>query len=143
MTCVREAPSQPAGFPVSPPSPDYPFQMLVADYFSLHCHNFLVITDRFTGWNAIVSTPPGKFNGQHLVTIMRDFCDTWNIPEHITTDGGPKMMSGFFQRWMKDWDIMHRPSSAYFPPSNNRAETAVKSSKRMLQDCPSPPPGGL
>ena len=33
------------------------------------------------------------------------------------------------------WDIMHRPSSAYFPHSNNRAETAVKSAKRMLQDC--------
>ena len=43
MTCVREAPSQPAGFPVSTPSPDYPFQMIVADYFSLHGHNFLVI----------------------------------------------------------------------------------------------------
>ena len=58
ITCIREAPSQPAGFPVALTSPDYPFQMLVADYFSLHGHNFLVIADRFTGWNAIVSTPP-------------------------------------------------------------------------------------
>ena len=91
--------------------------MIVADYFSLHGHNFLVIVDRFTGWNAIVSTPQGKIDGQHLVTIMRDFCATWNIPEHITTDGGPQMMSGVS------------------PHSNNRAETAVKSSKRMLQDC--------
>ena len=98
MTCVREAPSQPAGFPVSPPSPDYPFKILVADYFSLHGHNFLVIADSFTGWNEILSTPPGKFDGQHLVAIMRDFCITWNIPEHITTDGGPQMMSGVFQR---------------------------------------------
>ena len=57
MTCIREVPSQPAGFPVAPPSPEYPLQMLVADYFSLHGHNFLVIDDRFTGWNAIVSTP--------------------------------------------------------------------------------------
>ena len=45
------------------------------------------------------------------------------------------MMRGVFQKWMKDWDITHRPSSAYFPHSNSRAETAVKSSKRMLQDC--------
>ena len=45
------------------------------------------------------------------------------------------MMSGVFQKWMKDWDITHQPSSAYFPHSNSRAETAVKSSKRMLQDC--------
>ena len=44
------------------------------------------------------------------------------------------MMSGVFQQWLKDWDITHRPSSAYFPHSNNRAETAVKSSKRMLQN---------
>ena len=57
MTYIREAPSQPAGFPVAPSSTDYPFQMLVADYFSLHGHNFLVIADRFPGWNAIVFTP--------------------------------------------------------------------------------------
>ena len=88
--------------------------MLVADYFSLHGHNFLVITDRFTGWNAIMSTPPGKFDGQYLVTILRDFCTTWNIPEHITTDGGPQMMNCVFKQWLKDWDITHRPSRAYF-----------------------------
>ena len=135
MTCVHEVPSQPAGFPVPTPSPDYPFQMIVEDYFSLQGQNFLVVADRFTGWNTILSTPQGKFDGQHLVTIMRDFCATWNIPEHITMDGGPQMMSGVFQKWLKDWDIMHRPSSAYFPHSNNIAETAVKSFKRMLQDC--------
>ena len=45
------------------------------------------------------------------------------------------MMSGVFQKWMKDWDITHRPSSAYFPHSNSRADTAVKLSKRILQDC--------
>ena len=39
-----------------------------------------------------------------------------NISEQITTDGGPQMMSGVF------------------PHSNNRAQTAMKSSKMMLQD---------
>ena len=45
------------------------------------------------------------------------------------------MMSCIFQIWMKDSDITLRTSSVYFPQSNVRAETAVKSSKRMLQDC--------
>ena len=31
MTCIREVPSQPAGFPVAPPSTDNPVQMLVTD----------------------------------------------------------------------------------------------------------------
>ena len=62
--------------------------MLVADYFSIHSYNFLVIVDRFTGWNTNVSTS-WWFDGQHRVTIMRDFWATWNVPVHITTDGGP------------------------------------------------------
>ena len=46
------------------------------------------------------------------------------------------MIFGVFKKWMKDWDITHRPSGAHFPHSNNsRAETAVRSSKRMLQEC--------
>ena len=44
------------------------------------------------------------------------------------------MMSGVFQQWLKGWDITHLTSSAYFPHSNNRTETAVKSSKRKLQN---------
>ena len=70
--------------------------MLVANYFYLHGHNFLVIADRFTGLSAMVATLPGKFGGQNQVTILREFCATWNIPEHITTDGGPQMTSGVF-----------------------------------------------
>jgi hypothetical protein len=37
--------------------------------------------------------------------------------------------------WLRKWDVQHHPSSAYFPHSNSRAEIAVKSTKRMLQDC--------
>ena len=109
--------------------------MIVADHVYIHGHNFLIVASRFTGWNAIISTPPGKFDGQTLVKILRVFCATWIIPEHITTDGGPQMMSGVFQKWLKDWDIKHHPSSAYFPHAHSRAETAVKTSKRILQDC--------
>ena len=57
-TCVREAPSKTAGFPTAPPSLDYPFQMIVADYFSLQGHNFLIVADRFTGWQMVNPAPP-------------------------------------------------------------------------------------
>ena len=71
-------------------------------------------------------------DGTQLCQPHRDLCAIWNILKHITTDVGPQMMSGVFQKWMKDWEITH---SLYFPHSNNRAETAVKSSKGMFQDC--------
>merc|ERR1719495_2074681 len=48
--CHRIAPSQPAAPPVSPPSPEYPFQLQVCDYFSLHGRNYLALADRYSGW---------------------------------------------------------------------------------------------
>ena len=50
MTCVRDAPSQPAGVPVAPPTPSFPFQYVVEDYFALGGRNFLVLGDRFSAW---------------------------------------------------------------------------------------------
>jgi hypothetical protein len=132
---VREAPSQPAGFPTAPPSPDYPFQIVVADYFSLQGHNFLVVADRFTGWQQVYPAPPGKFDSKNFINCLRELFATWNIAEHITTDGGPQMMCEETQAWLKKMDIHHQPSSAYFPHSNSRAELAIKSTKRMMQDC--------
>ena len=43
MTCIREAPSQPAGFPIAP-----------------QANNFLVVADRFSGWQQVYPEPPGK-----------------------------------------------------------------------------------
>ena len=50
LTCVKDAPSQPAGTPVTP---SFPFQYVVGDYFSLADTNNLVLGDRFSGWLSI------------------------------------------------------------------------------------------
>jgi hypothetical protein len=52
LTCVRDTPSQPAGSPVATPTPSFPFQFVVGDYFSLAGVNYLVLGDRFLGGSA-------------------------------------------------------------------------------------------
>ena len=133
-TCIREAPSQPAGTPVPPPEPDYPFQMVVGDYFSLQGHNYLVLADRYSGWLSIYSTGVGEYDGKSMEKILRQHFMTFNIPEEFSSDGGPQMMSETVQNCFKRWGIHHRLSSAYFPHSNSRAELAVKTGKRLLRE---------
>ena len=58
--CHRIAPSQPAAPPVSPPSPEYPFQMQVCDYFSLHGRNYLALADRYSGWLTVYRVGSGN-----------------------------------------------------------------------------------
>ena len=107
---------------------------MVADYFSLQGMNFLVLGDRFSGWVSVYGCPEGRFDGPSLVKNFREFFTTFNIPEEISTDGGPQMMSSEVQDCLRKWGIKHRLSSAYFPHSNSRAELSVKSAKRLLRD---------
>ena len=48
--CERNSPSQPAMPPMPLASPQYPFQMIVADYFEFKGKSWLVLADRFSGW---------------------------------------------------------------------------------------------
>ena len=79
LTCVRDAPSQPAGMPTAPPSPSFPFQYVVGDYFSIAGNNYLVLGDRFSGWLSICTAGRGEFDAKSLVTKSRDYFTNFNI----------------------------------------------------------------
>ena len=52
-SCHRVAPSQPASPPTPLPEPQYPFELIAADYCSFEGHTYLVIVDSFSGWLSI------------------------------------------------------------------------------------------
>jgi hypothetical protein len=56
------------------------------------------------------------------------------IPEEIATDGGPTYMAYETQKFLSDYGVRHRVSSVAYPHSNQRAELAVKSMKRLCRE---------
>ena len=56
------------------------------------------------------------------------------IPEEISTDGGPTYMAYETQKFLADYGVRHRVSSVAYPHSNQRAELAVKSMKRLCRE---------
>ena len=44
------------------------------------------------------------------------------------------MVASEVEKFLSKWGVKHRVSSSYFPHSNNRAETAVKTCKRLLME---------
>ena len=133
-TCVRNAPSQPAGLPVTPPSPSYPFEMIAIDYFHLDGWNYLVIGDRYSGWISIHRTGRGDYDTDKLVESLKDHFLTFGVAAECASDMGPQMKSVKFEKFLQQYGVHHRQSSSYFPHSNMRAELAVKSGKRLLRD---------
>ena len=53
----------------------------------------------------------------------------------LWSDGGPQYTSKQFNDFVQRWDFTHITSSLRNPQSNGKAESAVKSTKKLIQTC--------
>ena len=131
-TCQRIAPSQPSEPSLEPPCPEFPFEMVAIDFFELAGNHYMVCVDRYSGW---IHRSRQAFNSfEPLKTELNKYFSQWGVPQVIETDGGPPFNGDEFRMFLKKWGIRHRLSSAHYPQSNGRAEVAVKTAKRLLQE---------
>ena len=137
-TCNTIAPSQ-AKLPLHPPpAPVYPFEQVVADYFTLHGHDYLVYADCYTGWVTVSKAPTSGNTATALTRELRTAFSLYGAPMELATDGGPQFASHTTQQFLRNWGVKWRVSSAYNPQSNGRAELAVKTAKCLLRENISP-----
>ena len=132
--CREQAPAQPNPPPTPIPQPDYPFQYITSDYFQLGGRNYLVIADRFSGWPTVQFCGNSSGCARKLINCLREYFSMHGIPEEIATDGGPTYMAYETQKFLQDYGIRHRVSSIAYPHSNQWAELAVKSMKRLCRE---------
>ena len=67
--------------------------------------------------------------------LLKEYFATFGVAEHVSSDEGSQFVSTKFEKFLQSWGTdYHKVSSAYNPHSNLRAETAVKTAKRMLTD---------
>ena len=98
----------------SPPTPSYPFELVVADYFNLYGHDYLVYADIYTGWVSI------------------KLCSAFGIystPIELALDGRPQLAARHTQQFLCTWGVTWPVSSSPYLKSNGRAELAVKTVK--------------
>ena len=133
--CNKNAPSNSHITSTTPDPPSMPFEKIYGDFFNFAGNHYLVIGDRLSGWSEVFSTPTGssKSGAQGLIQCLRSSFATFGVPHELSSDGGPEFRSDLTARFLKDWGVSHRVSSAYFPASNGRAEVAVKTAKRLLR----------
>ena len=134
--CIKNAPSQPKSTPFSPIIPTSPFEAVVADYFDLYGNHYLVVADRLSAWTEVYHTPTGSnaSGSRGLIALLKNFFGTFGVPVELSSDQGREFIADETQDFFLRWGIKHRDSAAYHPQSNGRAELAVKSTKRLLEN---------
>ena len=106
--------------------------MVAVDLFDLAGNNYMVCVDRYFGWMHISKQAHSCF--EPIRAELHNYFRQWGMPQVMETDGGPPFNGEEFKAFLRKWGIKHRLSSAHFPQSNGRAEVAVKTAKRLLQE---------
>ena len=135
-SCNRNMPSQSRLPPAEAHIPTAPFEAIACDYFHFKGWYYLVAADRLSGWVELSKVKVGtnESGAPGLCIALRRLMITFGVPVEIASDGGPEFISGETKSFFKRWGIRHRLSSVALPSSNGRAELAVKSAKRLLED---------
>ena len=99
---MANAPSQPAGPPVRPPSPAYPFHLRVGNYFSKADSKCLAVADRYSRWYSIYTAGKGDYDAEALIQIIRKHFITFGVPEEFASDMGRQFKSEKFAKFLKN-----------------------------------------
>ena len=83
-SCDKNTPSQPAAPPKPLPTPSYPFEMIVSDYFSNAGKQFLIIADRYSGWLSIYQG--GPHGADSLIKQLKTHFTTFGISDKLASD---------------------------------------------------------
>ena len=133
--CTQE--SIPRKEPLMPTAlPEYPWQKVGSDMFTLNVANYVIVTDYFSRFPEVVkltTTTSGS-----IISTLKSIFSRFGIPEEVVSDNGPQYASREFQDFGKAYNFKHTTSSPHFPQSNGHAERAVQTVKKLLKGSDDP-----
>ena len=114
------------------PLPSRVFEEVAIDFFSCSGRNYLIYTDRLSGWPVVYQFGNGETTSKNVITAcLRCFTDL-GVPVILRSDCGSQFTSSEFQKFLTDWGVTHKKSTPYYHQSNGIAEAAVKSIKKII-----------
>ena len=114
--------------------PSRTFQSVSTDYFDHAGKQFLIYTDRLSGW-PMVQMFGQEATAVKLITTLRKFFSATGVPEVLRSDGGPQYKAKVLDSFFKDWSVRQYKSSPYYHQGNGHAEASVKSVKYLIMKC--------
>ena len=119
LSCDETAPNKSPEPPITPVTPECPFQHICSDFFSLKGHNFCLVVDRFSNWLQVYT---GKGGAHNLISLLSQCFHSFGLPETLASDGGQEYTAGNTKEYLGKLGVHHRLTSVGFPHANQKAE---------------------
>ena len=130
--CQDRLPSHPKEPLVMKPQPSRPFQEVAADFCTYAGNEYLIVVDCLSDWPEIIPMYHNTRASRLTSALRAIFCRT-GVPDTVWSDQGPQFTSKIFQDFAAQWGFRHATSSPRYPQSNGKAESTVRSMKKLIQ----------
>ena len=121
---------------IQTPHPDFPFQQIAAEYFTIYGYTYLILADHYSGWFTVSYF---KSNEATIANFIKEcinlFC-AYGAPETFSSGGEPKFKSEEFSSFLQDWNIYHkiRTKNIHYTQPIGRSESAIKTARRIISN---------
>ena len=90
-TCIQHTPTPSKEPIILSPQPQWPFQMICGDYFTIAGHAYMAIVDWYSGWLCMCHVSSGNAaTSILLIKELKTLFTTYWAPEEFSLDGGPQ-----------------------------------------------------
>ena len=130
-TCCKFSMEQPKETLMQHSVPDRPWQKISVDLFSFESIEYLITEDYFSNFWEI-----DRLENTTATTVFRKLkahFARYGIPCQVVSNPGPQVSSSTFQHFSEKWDFEHLLASPAHQQCNGKAESAVKSAKRIMR----------
>uniref|UniRef100_A0A8C7Y8Z2 Gypsy retrotransposon integrase-like protein 1 n=1 Tax=Oryzias sinensis TaxID=183150 RepID=A0A8C7Y8Z2_9TELE len=110
---------------------DRPWTKVGTDLFNFDGREYLITVDYYSNFWEIDHLPDTK--SSTVIRKLKAHFARQGIPEVVFSDNGPQYSSTEFASFSQKWDFKHKTSSPGYPQSNGKAESAVKTAKRLMR----------
>ncbi len=110
--------------------PDQTWSKVGTDLFVFNNRDYLITLDYFSHFWEIDYLPDTK--SSTVINKLKVHFVRQGIPDIVFSDNGPQYTSTEFQQFSRLWEFQHKTSSPAYPQSNGKAESAVKTAKRLM-----------
>ena len=131
--CIKHLPSQPRQPVIHQNKATYPMEVVGMDLFDWEGLHHLVIADQFSGY--IYVQRLASMTTTNVKRAMGYFFNLFGNPYWVISDNGRQLTSGEYENFLRKRGSLPIHSSPYYPQSNGLAESAVKISKTLLDQC--------
>jgi transposase InsO family protein len=111
--------------------PERPWQRIAADFGEHKNENYLIVVDYYSRFIEILKM--SNTSATATLKALMSLYARYGFPEEVVTDNGPQFSAEEFKNFHSKYDIIHTTSSPLYPQGNGEAESAVKTSKAILQ----------